>query len=156
MCMFISRIPAFVYVIMYIPSPAPMSVFLFYLHPYFSNFCVHVSNHEYAFPCPSIFIRIYNHVHIYVCVDYTIMTPYNLFASRTTRLFIPAPSGVAQCLHTCDLMFQSLYFSNHVCLRFLWMHIYHFHMEKWNYVCTCPLPYVRCPTTFSFVSFPST
>ena len=54
------------------------------------------------------------------------MTPYSLFAPLTKRLCVPATSGVAWCLHTCDPMFQSLYFSNRVYLRFLWMHIYRF------------------------------
>jgi len=47
------------------------------------------------------------------------MTPYHMFAPLTKRLCVPASSSVARSLHTCDLMFLSLYFSNHMCLRFL-------------------------------------
>jgi len=127
---------------MYTHNSAPMSVFLLYLHLHFSNSCVCVYNHIHAFPSPSIFIHIYSHGHIYICVNHSVMTPYNLFAPLPKRLFVPAPSGVARCLCTCDPMCQSLYFSNHAYLRFLWMHIYHFYMKKWNSVCTCYLPYV--------------
>jgi len=98
---------------------APMSVFLFYLHLHFSNSSVFVSNQIYAFPSPSIFIHIYSHVHIYIYINHSVMTPYNLFAPLTKRLCVPAASSVARCLHTCDPMFQSLYFPNHACLRLL-------------------------------------
>ena len=55
---------------------------------------------------------------------------------------VPAPSGVARCLHTCDPMFKGLYFSNHPCLRFLWMHTYHVHIKikiKFDILCV-PTP----------------
>jgi len=42
---------------MYTHNPAPLSVFLFYLHPHISNSCVYVSNHVYAFPSPPLIIR---------------------------------------------------------------------------------------------------
>jgi len=141
---------------MYTHNPAPMPVFLFYLHLHFSISCVCVSKHVYAFPTPSISMHIYRHVHMYIYFDYSVMTLYNVYAPLTQRLCVPAPSGVAWCLHSCDPTFQSLYFSHHPCLRFLWMHIYHVHMKKWNSVCNWTLPYVRCRTTSSFVSFPYT
>jgi len=142
---------------MYTHIAARMSVFLFYLHLHFSHSCVCVSNHVYALPSSSIFIHIYGHVHIYICVDYSVTTPYNLFAELTKRLCVPALSGVARCLHTCDPIFQSVYFSTYVCLRNLWMHIYHFHMKKWNSLCTWPLPYVPHmggPPLHSYLSHP--
>jgi len=83
-------------------NPAHMPIFLFQVHLHFSNFGVCVSKHVYAFPSSSTFIHIYSHVHIYICFDYSVMTPYNLFAQLTKRLCVPAPSGVARCLHTCD------------------------------------------------------
>jgi len=117
---------------------------------------VWVTAYLYAFPPPSISIHTYSHVRIYIYFDYSVMTPYDLFTPLTKRLCVPAPSGVTRCLHTCDPMSQRVCFSHHACLRFLWLHIHHVHMKRWNSVCTCPLPYVRSPTTSSFVSFPST
>ena len=91
---------------------------------------------KHAFPSSSTFIHTYRHINMFICFDYSVMTPYNLFAPLTKRLCVPAPSGVTWCLHTCEPMSQSVCFSHHACLRFLWMHIHHVHMKQWNYVCT--------------------
>ena len=55
---------------------------------------------------------------MYICFDYSVMTPDNLYAPIMKCVCVPAPSGVARCLHTCDPMFKGLYFSNHPCLHF--------------------------------------
>jgi len=107
-----------------------MPVFLFKLRLHFYNSCVGVSTHVYTFPSPSISMPIYRHTHMYICFDYSVMTLYNSYVPLTQRLCVPAHSGVIRCLHTCDPMFQSLYYFKDPWLRFLWIHIYHVHIKN--------------------------
>ena len=81
-------------------NPAHMSRLLFHLHLLFSslNSCVCVSKQVYAFPSSSIFIHTYRHIHMHVCFDYSVMTPYNLHAPIIKRLCVPVPSDVARHL----------------------------------------------------------
>ena len=170
-------------------DPAHIPIFLFHLNLHFSNLCACVSKHVHAFPSSSIFIHIHHHIHMYICFDYCVMIPYNLYAliTKLLRFFsiegvyqrltsargarnneiarhwvrrcqsphcLPAPKSVARFSYTYDPMFKGLYFSNHPCLRFLWMQTYHVHIKKVKFC--VHLKYVRCLATSLFVSFPST
>jgi len=139
-------------------NPAHMPFLLFYLYLHFFNSCVPVCvyKHVYAFPSSSIFIHTYRHIHTYICFDYSVMTPYNVYGPLIQCLCVPAPGDVARCLHTRDPMFKGLYFSNHPCLRFLWMHTFHVHIKKAKLCVYLPLSYVLCSTTSLFASIPST
>jgi len=98
-CLFISLTPAYIYLSLYTHSPsssinvhlypyvhvhalcnglycymldpAHMSVLLFYLNIFYSNTCICVSKHIYAFPCSSIFVHMYRHFHMY-CLFYVL------------------------------------------------------------------------------------
>jgi len=111
-----------------------MPILLFHLHLPFSNSFFCVSKHVYAFPSSFIFIQMYHHIHMYMCFDYSVMTPCSLYAPIIKRLSIPAPSNVARYLHTCDPMFKGPYLSSRPCLRFLRMHTYHIHIQKVKFV----------------------
>ena len=114
--------------------------FLFHLHHHFSNSCVYVSKHVYAFHSFSIIIHIYCHIRMYTCFDYFVMNPSTPNAPIIKRLCVPAPKSVTWCLHTCDPMFKGLHFSNLPCLRFLWMHTYHVHVKKVRFWVYLPPP----------------
>ena len=111
-------------------NPALMPTLLFYLHLPFSISFFCISKHLNAFASSSIFIQMYHHLHMYMCFDYSVMTPCNLYAPIVKRLSMPAPSDVARYLHTCDLMFKGPYLSNRPCLRFLMRN------EPYNYTYT--------------------
>ena len=55
--------------------PAHMPRLLFQLHLHSSNSCVYVSELVYAFPSNSILIYTYRHIYMYICDDYSVMTP---------------------------------------------------------------------------------
>ena len=67
---------------------------------------------------------------MYICFDYSVMTPCNLYVPIMKSLSVPAPSDVARYFQTCDPMFEGLYLSNRPCLRFLRMHTHHAHIQK--------------------------
>ena len=71
---------------------------------------------------------------MYMCFDYSVMTPCKMYAPIIKRLSVPALSDVARYFHTCDLIFKGLYVSNRPCLRFLTMHTYHVHIQKVKFV----------------------
>ena len=77
-----------------------MSALLFYLHVYYSNSCVCVSEPVYAFPSSSIFIHIYRHFHVY-CLCYVLcwhpcLCAFLLFPKLNRHLC----HGVYWCNHT--------------------------------------------------------
>jgi len=111
-----------------------MPILLFHLHLLFSNPCLCVFKHVYAFPSSSIFIHVYRHIHKYICFDYSVWTPCNLYVPIIKSLSVPALSDVARYFHTCDPMFKGMYLSNRQCLRFLRMHTYHAHIHKVKFV----------------------
>jgi len=128
----------------------------FLLHFHFCDSCVYVCQLVYALPSSSIFIHIYRLIYMYICFDYYVLTPYILYTPMMIRLCIPAPRGWARCWHTCDFMFKGLYFSNHPCLRFLWIHTYHVQTKNVQFCVHLPLHYVRSLTMSLSVSIPLT
>ena len=116
--------------VLYSHNPALMPILLFHLHLPFANSSFCVSKHVYAFPSSSIFIHMYHHFHMYMCFDYSVMTPCNLYVPIINCLSVPVPNNVARYHDTCDSMFKGLYLSNRPCLRFLRMHTYHVHIQK--------------------------
>jgi len=64
-------------------NPANMPFFLLHLHLHFSNPCVCVSKHIYAFPSSSIFIHTYPHIHMYVLCSVLYPQPYFFFSCST-------------------------------------------------------------------------
>jgi hypothetical protein len=57
---------------------AHILILCFLLHFHFCNSCVCVCRLVYALPSSSIFIQIYRHIYMYICFDYSVMTPYIL------------------------------------------------------------------------------
>jgi len=53
----------------YMLDPAHISVLLFYLHVFYSNFCVCVCKHVYAISSSCMFVHMYRHFHMY-CLCY--------------------------------------------------------------------------------------
>jgi len=135
---------------------AHMPILLFLLHFHLCNSCVCVCQLVYALSPSSIFIHIYRHIYMYTCCDYSVMTPYNLYAPIVIRLCVPAPRGFASCWHTCDSMFKGLYFNIHLCLCLLWIHTYHLHIKNVQFCVHLPLPFLRSSTMSLSVSIPST
>jgi len=58
-----------------------MPKLFFHLHLHFSNSCVCVSKHVYAFPSSCIFIHIYFHIHKYVLCPVFYLSPSFCFLS---------------------------------------------------------------------------
>ena len=81
--------------------------FLLYLHVW--NSCLRLCQLVYALFSSSVFIHIYCHIYMYICFDYSIMTPYNLYSEIIIRPCVPAPRGFEQYLHTSDPMFKGLF-----------------------------------------------
>jgi len=132
-------------------NPAHMPRFLFHLHLHFSISCVCVSKHVYAFPSSSIFIHTYRHIPMYICFDYSVMTPYKLYALIMKRLCVPAPAMspdvytlVNPCSSVCISLIIRVYAS---CECTYTMFI----SKKWNSVCN-----VSWWKTSFLVSIPST
>jgi len=55
-------------------------------------------------------IHMFRHIHVYICFDYSVMIPYNLYAPIIIRLCVRAPRSFAQCLHTSDRTTGHWYF----------------------------------------------
>jgi len=120
-------------------NPAHMPIFLFHLHLHFSNSCVCVPKHVYTFPSSSIFIHIYRHIHMYICFEYCVMTPYNFYAPIIKHLYVPAPKMspdvytiVTPCSRVCISRIIRVY-ASYECTHTMFM------SKKRNSVCTCPL-----------------
>ena len=58
-------------------NPAHMPILLFHLPLPFSNSCICVSKHVYVFPSSSIFIYIYRHIAIFMCMFCVLFYVYN-------------------------------------------------------------------------------
>jgi len=93
---------------------------------------------------------------MYLCDDYCTMTTYDMKIPITIRLCVPADTGLARCLHTCDPMIKGLYFNVHTCLCLLSIHTYHVHGKNVHFCTHLPFPYVRSSTSSLSVSIPST
>jgi len=65
-----------------------------YLYVYmflpFCNPCVCVCQLVYTLPSPFIFIHIYRHIYMYICFDYSVITPCILYTPIRMRLCVPA------------------------------------------------------------------
>jgi len=129
---------------------------LFPLHFHLCNSCVCVCQLVYALPSSSIVIHIYCHIYMYICLEYSVRTPYILYTPITIRLCVPAPRGFAQCWHNCDSMFKGVYFNIYPCLCWLWIHKYHVHIKNAQFCVHIPLPFVRSSSMSLSVSIPST
>jgi len=58
-----------------------MPILFFHLHLHFSNSCVCVSEHVYAFPSSPIFIHIYRHIHMYGLYSVLYLSSFYLISS---------------------------------------------------------------------------
>jgi len=99
-------------------------------------------------------------MYMYICLDYSVMTPYILYTPIIKRLRVPAPRGWARYCHNCDSCakskFDGLCFNIQQCLCFLWIHTYHVHIKHVQFSVHPTLLYVRCSTMPLSVSIPST
>ena len=88
-------------------------------------------------------------------------TTYNINFPITIRPCVSADRGFARCLHTCDPLFNGLYFNIHTCLCFLWIHRYHVHRKNVHFCMHIPCPYLISATSslsgsIPYLSVPST
>jgi len=102
----------------YTHDPAQMSTLLSYLHVYFSNSCVCVSEPVYAFPSASIFVHIYHHFHVCflwrALYLYPCFCAFLLFLKLNRHLYY----GVYSCNHTLThilILWFRLYFNFVIC-----------------------------------------
>jgi len=93
-------------------NPAHLPVFLSNLHLHFSNSCVCVSKHVYAFPSSSILIHIYCHIHKYDLCPVLYLSPsfcfLSFFSTDLIDTYVTVPIDVRITLLTCLDSFPSV------------------------------------------------
>jgi len=95
-------------------NPAHMSILLFHLHLPFSNSCVCVSKHVYAFPSSSTFIHTYRHICMYgLCSVVHFYPSFCFLFSVSTNLIdthVTVPIDVRTTLLICLSSFSNCIF----------------------------------------------
>ena len=107
----------------------------------------------------SLLLHCHTHLlpyYVYICLDYSVMTPYILYTPIIIRLCVPAPRGWPRYCHNYHSVFKGLCFSIYPCLRFLWIHTYHRQIKIVQFCVHLPLPYVRSSTMSLSVFIPIT
>ena len=133
-----------------------MPTFVLHLHVHFSNTCVCVFKHLYAFTNSSIFIHIYRHIYMYVRFNYSVLATHNLYIPIVIRLYVSVTSHFSWCIRTCVTMFKGLYFIMKTYLFLLSIHVCHVHTNLLNFCMHLPFPSVRSSTPSSSIPTPST